>query len=195
MDKTEVARLLNLEGQVKGVVFQTDGGYVEKKWGPTAVKLVEQTIREAGGDLEYAKVRALNWYPLGMRAVSLLGIKEQFGLSDEDIKVMGNTAPKFSFIVKLMMKFFLSPKTTIEHSPDFWNKHYLAGKMETEYHGEEQCALVKLYDFNLHPVACKYLEGYFQRIMQYSTGKPVISEEIECPYKGGTGHIFKLSWA
>ncbi|MBI5699470.1 hypothetical protein HZC35_04065 [Candidatus Saganbacteria bacterium] len=195
MDKNETVRLLAIQGRVKGVVFETDCEYVNKKWGPKGVMLVEQTLRESGCNLEYAKVRALNWYPVGLRAASLLAIKEQFNLTDEDLKIMGNTAPKFSFIVKLMMKFFLSPKMTIEHSPDFWKKHYEAGRMETEYHGDEQYALVKLFDFDLHPVVCRYLEGYFQRIMLYSTGKEVKSSEIECAFNGKAAHVFKLSWA
>ncbi|MBU0671731.1 MAG: hypothetical protein KJ732_01740, partial [Candidatus Margulisbacteria bacterium] len=147
--------------------------YVKKKYGQEGIDKIQNQLKQLGYPFEYDKAKALEWYPLGLRALSLLAIKDTFGLSDEDLKEMGNLAPKFSFLVKIFMKSFVSPKMTVAHAPEFWERHYSVGKLESEYHGDENRAIIKIKDFTLYPEVLKYLEGYFQRVMQYTVGKNV----------------------
>ncbi|MFH1684363.1 MAG: hypothetical protein ABIA67_05735 [Candidatus Margulisiibacteriota bacterium] len=179
LSKKQADEIMKTEGQVKGVVFQTDAEYVKKKHGQEGINKIQNRFKQLGCPFEYDKAKALEWFPIGWRALSLLVIKETFGLSNEDLKEMGNLAPKFSFLVKLFMKSFVSPKMTVEHASEFWKKHYTTGKFEAEYRGDENRAIIKIKDFPLYPEVLKYLEGYFQRIMQYTVGKDVQCKTIK----------------
>lgn len=192
--KEEANRIMKTTGEVKGAVLKIDEQYVKNKWGEAGVKKVKELLRQLGYPIGYEKLKLLEGVPVGLRILSLLAVKEAFNLSDEEIKTMGNTAPKLSFIVKLLMRFFLSPEATVEHAAEFWARHYTVGRLQGEPHRPEKYGLITLTGFPGHPVMCKYLEGYFQRIQQFMEGDEVAVEEIECPYKNGAAHVFKVTW-
>lgn len=192
--KEAVEKIMKTEGQVKGAVLQTDASYVKKIWGEEGLNKVKEELKKLGHPIEYEKAKALEWFPIGLRVLSLLVIKDIFDLSEEDIKTMGNIVPKLSFIVKIMMKFFVSPKMTVEHGPELWSRHYSTGKLEVEHKEKEKFLTVTLKDVKLDPVICKYLEGYFQRIMQFTVGENVKCQEIKCMFKGDPCHVYRVSW-
>jgi len=194
ISKQEADKIMQMKGEVKGVVFQTDREYVKKMWGQESLDKIKKELKKLGYPIEYEKVKALEWHPIGLRVLSLLVIKDSFNMSDEDIKIMGNTAPKLSFIVKLLLRFFVNLKMSFEHASEMWTKHYSVGKLRAEIYEAENWAKVYLEDIKLHPMFCKYLEGYFSRIVQYTINKNIKSEEEKCMFKGGPCHEYKISW-
>ena len=106
INKEELNKLIETEGEVKGVVFQTDAKYVLEKEGEAGLKKIEDKIKEVGLSIDY-KSGAMDSYPIGLRIASLLLIKEVFSWPDSEIRNIGATAPKTSFIVKLLMKIML----------------------------------------------------------------------------------------
>ena len=123
-------------------------------------------------------------------------MKEVFNWQEADFKNMGNEAPKHSFIVKLMIKFFISPRVAFSHAPDYWIKHYNVGVLETtEFDEEKRHAVVRIKEFKTHPIYCRYLEGYFQKLFQIMLpNKKVEIEEAKCMFKDDAYHEYRVNW-
>jgi len=194
--KEDADIIMKLRGEVRGSALQTDAMFIQRKYGEEALNRVNKELQELGYPIEYEKINAMKWYPLGLRLLSLRVIKDIFTLSDEDIKLMGDTAPKYSFIVKLLMKYFISPQETLRRASEYWRKHYSTGIIEAAAfkEGDKQITLF-IKDFKIDPVFCKYLEGYFRRLIQnLFPHKKVESEEIQCMFKGDAYHEFRMFW-
>jgi len=190
----EINKLKSFPGRVRGQVFLTDIGYIREKKGEEGVKLLKNKIKEWGVPLDYDKVKPLDWYPVGFRAISLLAIKEIFGWGEKEIFELGNNAPKFSFIVKLLMKYFLSPKKSFLECPRYWTRHYDIGTLEAyEFNEKKKYLLLRLKDFKVHPIFCPLFRGYFLRIAQYVLrSEKVTIKETKCMFKGDPYHEFLI---
>lgn len=197
LTKEEVQKLFQIEGKVRGAVFQTDAEYIKNKHGEDGLNKVKYELKKLGYPIEYEKIKAMEWQPLGLRAISLLVFKNLFKWKDKDIKLMGNTAPKYSFIIKLLMKFFISVEEAFKNAPEYWEKHYDVGKLEiVELNEDEKYAILHIKDFKVHPVYCKYLEGYLQRIFKFILpNEKVIVKENKCMFKGDDYHEFRGDWS
>jgi len=192
--KEELDKIMSLEGKVRGVTFQTDAEYVKKHFGGEALTKAKEQLAAWGGPIEYEKIQAMGWYPVGLRILSLLAIQVVLNLDDEQIKAMGNEAPKHSFIIKLLAKFVLSIKQTFNKAPEMWKKHYSVGEIFIgEINEPEKYVFLQVRNFSPHPIYCKYLEGYFLRIAQYIIDNPK-SEETKCVFKGAQYHEYKFTW-
>ncbi len=196
LSREDAEQLLSVQGQVRGAAFETDAEYIRNRCGISGLKKVEAAVRDLGKELDYERVSSMEWMSLGLRALSLLVMKDVFGWSDGEIKAMGDAAPKHSFIVKLFMKFFVSPQVAFSHAPDYWTKHYDIGRLEAVSLDEEKRhAVIHLYEFTVHPVYCKYLEGYFGRLFKFMFPKSnVMIEETSCVCNGDSCHEFLVDW-
>lgn len=192
--RDEIARIMKEEGKVRGATMQTDAEYVKRHYGAEGLEKVKKLQQEWGFPIDYDKLKALDWYPIGLRFVSMLGVKEALNLSDEDVRKMGSEAPKYSFVVKLLMKFFLSTEKTFRNAPIYWQKHWSRGKMELgEFNEKNKRMLIWLTDFNIHPIYCRFGEGYYETISRFSlpTAK---CRETKCPTKGDDRHEYLITW-
>ena len=190
--KPKADELMQIPGQVRGAVFETDAEYIRNRYGPEGLDKVMAALDSAGYPIRYGDVKSMEWLPLGLRALSLLIIKDIFNWNDGEIKEMGDAAPKYSFIVKLLMKFFVSPRVAFNHAPEYWVKHYDTGRLvAVELDEEKGHAVIHLHDFRVHPVYCKYLEGYFQRLFKFMYPKSRIEiRETKCMCREDTHHEF-----
>ncbi|MDH4210762.1 MAG: hypothetical protein OEV79_04875 [candidate division WOR-3 bacterium] len=194
--KDEIEQLMAIKGQVRGAVFETDAEYIRNKQGRDGLEKVEAGLRVLEYELNYGDVSSMEWMALSLRALSFLVMKDVFNWSDEEIVAMGDAAPKHSFIVKLFMKFFISPHVAFSHAPEYWTKHYDTGRLEAVSLDEEtRHAVVRLYDFTLHPVYCRYLEGYFGRLFKFMfPNSKVKVRETDCTCNGDSCHEFLVDW-
>lgn len=194
--KAKAEELIQIQGQVRGAVFETDAEYIKNRLGREGLDKVVASLQAAGYPIRYGNVKSMEWLPLGLRALSLLVIKDVFNWNDEEIKEMGDAAPKYSFIVKLLMKFFVSPSVAFNHAPEYWVKHYDTGRLvAAELDEEKGHAVIHLHDFKVHPVYCKYLEGYFQRLFKFMYPSSLIEIiEVKCMCKGDVYHEFVVNW-
>ena len=196
LTKTEIENLIKAPGQVRGVVFNTDAEYVLREKGEEELRRVEEKTKEWGCPIDYKNIRNMEWYPVGLRVVSLLAIKTVFNWDDEKIKDMGHSAPSHSFVVKLLMKYLLTLKQTYEKSPGYWTKHYTVGELKTPEHNEkEKYLVIRLKEYKFHPIICIYFQGYFQRIAQYVIkSEKFTTEETKCMHRGDLYHEFVVHW-
>ncbi|MFH1450998.1 MAG: hypothetical protein ABIF89_00075 [bacterium] len=168
MDKKELQEFLKIKGEIRGVTFETDVKYVVSKWGDEGLERLMKRAKEMGIDLPYKSAETMNWYPLGLRTVSLLLIKDEFNLDDEQIKDMGRMAPHFSFIAKFLFSLFLPLKIFTKDVPRFWKEHYTVGKMVVmESNEEKKIIIVNLEDVELPPVLFTYLNGYLESVCNF----------------------------
>lgn len=196
MDKKDIQDLLKSEGRARGQVFATDIEYVKNNFGEDGVARLKKKIEEWGDPFDYSKIKVMGWYPIGWRVLSLLAMKEVFNWSNKEIFEFGNSAPKYSFIVRLMMKYFLTPKKTFQESSKYWQKHYSVGELDcSEFNGKKRYGVIRLKNFKIHPILCEFYKGYFLRIAQYVLkGDKVSIEETKCPFSGENYYEFLIKW-
>ncbi|MDD5589989.1 MAG: hypothetical protein PHQ47_02330 [Candidatus Portnoybacteria bacterium] len=195
-NEIDLQKLKDHPGKVRGAVFETDAKYVQKKLGDEALAKLQQATKELGWEINYKDIQTMGWYPIGQRAISILAAQKAFGWKDQEVRDMGSSAPKYSFIATMMMKYFVSLKKVFEEIPTYWEKHYTAGKIEPVLLDEENGRMVlHLKDFVLHPVLCQYYAGYFERLGRYVVkGAKVETKETKCNFRGDDFHEMTVSW-
>lgn len=191
----EIAKdLMKIKGEVRGIVFKTDFEFVLKEKGREGFEKLRKKLEEIDSPINYEKINPMGFYPIGLRAISLLVIKNVFGFNEKKIKEIGAFAPKFSFVVKIFLKYFFSVQKMAEQVPKMWRKHYTIGELRAEVNEKERWGILRLENFIVHPILCPYLEGYFLTILKMITNSEVVSEEIKCNFKGDKFHEFFLRW-
>ena len=123
LTKELAKELMEIKGEARGVVFKTDADSILKQKGREGLRRVEKRLKEVDYPIEYGKIKEMDFYPIGLRAVSLLAIKEVFNFSKEDIKKIGTEAPKISFIIKLFTQYFFSLNQLAQKAADIWQRH------------------------------------------------------------------------
>ena len=197
INKETIDQLMKIKGEVRGVVLKTDEGYILKEKGEEGITQLEKKLEDLGHPIKYDQIKTMGFYPVGLRILSLLVIKELFNFNDEVIRKMGNFATKKSLIIRLFIKYFLSmERVVMKESPKMWDKHWTVGKLvPVELNEKQKYAVIRIEEFNLHPVYCTYLEGYFAGIVQMLIKLPKIdSKETKCAFKGDAYHEFTIKW-
>ena len=193
--KDEIKKLMEIPGKGKGVTLRCVVDYVREKKGDGAVKLLEKEMKDLGCPLEFANVKNLDWYPVGSRVVAFVVAKKVFNWGDEDIKDLGRAAVKFSFMVKLIMNYFISPRAVFFLAPKHWRKHYNIGTIETaDWRKKEKIGILHMKDFEVHPTFCTFLCGYFEGMGRLSGATNATCEETKCIHKSDSYHEFIIRW-
>jgi len=182
-------------GEVKGVVFDTDKRFILNKEGEEGLKKVEKEMEDMGVPFSYNEVKGSEYYPLGMRILSLIAISRAFNLSVEKVKEMGSRAPLTSFVVRFFAKYMFSAESVFKKAADIWSKHYTVGELEgLEMNKEEKRATIRVKDLVTHPILCDYLSGYFSSLVNMAEGAESRVEETKCYFKGDEYHEFLIKW-
>jgi len=196
--KEEIEKLMNKDVETRGVVLKTDSEYILEKQGESGLKRLEAELEKMGQPIKYQEIKNMDFCPAGLRVLSLLAIKKVFGFDDEEIKEMGFIATKKSLIIKLFVRYFLSTERVFyKEAPRIWQKHWTKGTLvPIELNEKEKYAVLRLEDFELHPIYCSvYLRGYFSGILQMLIKTPKITcQETKCSFKGDQYHEYLLKW-
>ena len=191
--KEEIKKLMEMPGKVRGTSFRTASQYILEKEGKEGLKRLEKEMENLGHPLDFSKVKNLEWYPVGLRALVFILLRKVFNWQDKDMIEMGSASPKFSFIVKITLKYLISPRKVFELASKHWRQHWTGGVLEqAEWH--EKWCILRLKDFKFHPDYCLFLCGYFPRMGQLGGGKNVTCEETKCIHKGDPYHEFLIKW-
>ncbi len=197
LNKEIAEKLMAIEGKIRGMDLKADAEFVLKKEGEEGLRKIEERLKELNFPIEYRKVRSMDFYPGGLKALSLLAVKTVLGWDDQIIEEMGRKASKVSLIIKVFVRFFGSlSRFFFKESPQIWNKYWTVGKcVPKEFNESEKFAVVQLQDFRLHPIYCLYLKGYFTTVTRLATGsEKIICQETKCVFRGDPCHEFLLKW-
>jgi len=148
-----------------------------------------------GFPLEYKEIKTMSFSPVGLSVIFVTTIKEIFNFDKEDFKKWGVSVVKFSLIMKIFMKYFVSLKLISGQVSKIWREHYTIGDLEmSEYSEEERYAILRLKNFRLSNIYCNIYEGYFAKTAEMVVKAPVTCKETKCMFKGDEYHEFLLTW-
>ena len=195
--KDEAKKVMEMTlGDVRAVTLQTHFRYIREKEGEEGLRKVLDKFKELGYPMDPAKLKPLDWVKTALADLAVIVAKYTFGWEDKDVFDMGNQAPKYSLIVKLFLKTFLSLKRVFQECPKYWAKHFTEGTLKaTEFNDKEKYLILHL-KHSCHPIICIFYAGYFLRIGQYvmTQGTKITIEETKCMSKGSPYHEFLIRW-
>jgi len=197
LNKELADQIMAMPGEARGVVFKTDGDYILKEKGEDGLKKLGDELIALGYPIEYKKIEALSFYPIGLRIISLLAIQKVFSFDEAKIKELGSFASRTSLMVKLFINYFLSvEKVFFNEAPKIWRKHYSVGDfLPTEFNEKDKYGIIQLKNYQFHPIFCLYLGSYLCGFFQMLIKSPEISfEETKCPFRGDDYHEYKIRW-
>jgi len=197
LTKEIAKKLMEIKGEARGVVFKTDIEYILGEKGEEGIKKLEDELEKLGYPVKFKEIKTMEFYPVGLRAISLLAIKKVFNFDDEKIKEMGFYGTKISLIIKFFIKYVFSfQRVFFKESPKIWREHWTIGEMApVELNEEKKYAILRLKDFNLHPIYCRFLEGYISGLIQLMVKSPkIICEETKCTFRGDEYHEYLIKW-
>jgi len=197
LNKELADQIMAMPGEARGVVFKTDGDYILKEKGEDGLKKLGDELIALGYPIEYKKIEALSFYPIGLRIISLLAIQKVFSFDEAKIKELGSFASRTSLMVKLFINYFLSvEKVFFNEAPKIWRKHYSVGDfLPTEFNEKDKYGIIQLKNYQFHPIFCLYLGSYLCGFFQMLIKSTEISfEETKCPFRGDDYHEYKIRW-
>lgn len=197
LTKEFTKKLMEIEGEIRGIDLKSDGDFVFKEKGEEGLKKVEEEVKKNGYPIEYKKIKTGNFYPAGFKALSLLAIKKALGFDNKKIEEMGAVAVKIPFLLTIFTKYFSPlPRFFFRETPKIWRKFWTRGEfIPLELNEEKKFAIIKMKDFNLHPIYCVYLKGYFSTFTRFVTGSHKITcEETRCFFRGNEDHEYLIKW-
>jgi len=188
--------LQNTGGKVRGEAIISRMAYIRHQKGEAGVRAVGKKLKEAGCRIELGKLQSLSWYPEACGIVIILAAQEVFGWGETDIFAMGENAPKISFLVKLLMKYFVSVEKTFLASPANWRKHHTTGTLEAfDFNSRDKHIIIRLKDYKAHPAMCVFLRGYFSQFARMVIKSEKIEvRETKCMFAGADCHEFSIIW-
>lgn len=189
-------KLMKIEGECRGMHLKNDADFVLSKKKKEGLQRVEEMLEKIDCPIKYREIKALGFYPVGWRPISLLAIKNVFGWQDKEIRELCGFATGISLIVKIYMKFFYSVEKIAKRAPKIWREYFTKGKLiVSDYDEEKKYAILEVRDFALHSVFCRCLEGYFENVIKMIVkAKEVKCKETKCTFEGQDCHQFKITW-
>jgi len=194
--KELVEKLMKIKGETRGMSLKDDAVYVLSKKGEVGLKKVEEELEKVGCPIKYEKIRSLEYYPIGWRAISLLALKKTFGWGDEEFRELGGFAPGNSIIVRVYTKFFHSIRKVAKVAPRIFEEYFTVGELVVpDYDEEKKYAITEVKGLNLHPVFCRLLEGYLASVVNMVVkSEEVRGRETKCTFAGQDCHRFEVTW-
>jgi hypothetical protein len=169
VSRDEINEIFDCNGRVRGVALCTDAEYLRRHEGEDALLNVQKVTQEMGHPIDYRNIKPMEWYPIGLRATSLNAIVESFNWNDEQLRKMGISAPKYSIITKMMLRYFVSVGMIVNRIQMYWNKNYTVGTIEAKL--DDSSVFIRLEDCKIPRSLFPYLEGYFIGALGMVIGK------------------------
>lgn len=192
----DIKKYLKIKGRVRGDVLKTDFNYIKKKEGAAALKKLEKEIKKYGIDLGAESVKSTSWYPVGYKAIIFDLIEKKYNWSDYQFEKMGQFAHKESFIVRTLLRYFVSFQKTVEETPNFWAKYWSVGELVPyKLDEKEKYLILRLKNVNIHPKLCLYFKGHFKAIAGLIIKSEKLSiKETKCAFKDDKVHEYLIEW-
>lgn len=195
LTKRLASKLMKIKGETRGISIKSDWETILRKKGKKGLNKLEARMAELGFPIKYKEIKTMDFYPIGLDGISVLAIKEIFGLDEKQIEELGAAAVKFSLFLKIFMKYFFSTRLLAKETPEMWRRHYTVGDLEVaEMDEKKKYAILRLRDFAIHPTYCFVLKGYFSTILQMAVKVPITCKETKCVFRGDEYHEYSFKW-
>ena len=196
ISKKEISEIRKLKGQLRVAAFHSDAKYLERVEGKEKLEEVRRVIKKVEPDFDLEGKASSSWCPLYWGVLVLLTVKEVCSWGDKEIYEMGRRSPRYSFIVRTILRYFSSFERVCQEAPNYWKKFYSVGSLELgEFNESQKYAVFKIKDFESHPILCLYFQGFFQGLIEITNpAEKVAIKERKCVSKGDKYHEFVVSW-
>jgi hypothetical protein len=196
LQKEDLEIINSNKGMVAGFSLREDLGFVLEKEGKEGLEKIEKAMEDLGYQLKYNQIQRYQWYPLSLNFLILILIKKIFGWQEEKIIEWGKRNARKDLFIKLALKYFFSLEQTLKKATEYWKRYFSVGELKVEeINKNERYLYFVIKEFLGHPLFCLILRGYFEQMLSYVLPKETIkSEEVECCFKGGSSHRFKITW-
>ncbi len=184
------------EGKVKGEIIRMVLEYIKREKGEEGLKKIEGKLEELGYPLYFQEIKSFEEYRECQFVLILLLVRDIFGWTEEEIREMGVFAAKSSMIAKVLFKYFGSLTRFVEEIPNYWKKYSDFSSLKIiNFNEEEKFVIFQLNDYNFHPLACAYHQGFFLAIACFSIrGENILLTETKCSHRGDKSHEYKITW-
>jgi len=190
-----VKKLMAIPGEARGVTLKVDWEFILRKEGKEGLEKLERKMAELGYPLKFEEIKTMDFYPIGLDALSMTVIGEVFNYDKQKFIEIGETALKFSIFLKVFLKYFVSPKQAINEASKMWRRHYSVGDLiVAEFNEDRGYAVLRLENFRLSKIHCYNLLGYFSKILEMIVNAKVSIEERKCVFDGDGYHEYFLKW-
>ncbi len=198
-DKTleEIAKeLLAYPGMVRGEIFRTHAEYIKLREGEEGLRRLKEKMKELGAPINFSETKPFEWVREGVSSLSIVTAKEIFNWTEKDVFEMGRYAPKVSFIIKLFVRYLVSPKKVFEEASKYWDKHFNFGSLEpVEYNEEKGIIRLRVRGYKTHPTLCIFHAGFFKGIIEFTIKSNKLDiKEVKCMHKGDDFHEYLITW-
>lgn len=193
--KESADRLMAVQGKVRGEKFHTHAAYINQREGDEGLRAIEKKMEEMGYPFKFEDVYSFSWYPVGYSPLIMILAKTLFNWTDKDIFDMGYSAPKYSFLFKMALRWVISVEKICKEAPKYWEKHYDFGQIKAAHIDiDKKRVVVRLSGFKLDSIMCPYLQGYILRMLQYAIKEEARVEENKCIHKGDDYEEYIVTW-
>lgn len=194
--KEEIEKITQIRGNVRGAVFQSHASFIMERRGREGLKAVEKKMAGLGYLLNFKKINVGGWYPKFLSILTVVTAKDLFNWTEKDVFEMGKSAPKYSFISKMLMTYFISLGRFLAEVPKYWKKHFDTGELKVaEFNEVKKYIILREKNHSSHPLMCFYHAGYYQRIAgNVIRSEKITIEETKCVFKGDPYHEYIIRW-
>ena len=193
--KIEAEEILKIQGHERGTDIKYLVNYAKLKKGEEGHRQIVEALRAIGYELpDIDKLDNMEWIPASLPTIYMVAMAKVFEWTEQDLVDMGKSLMSYSTIMRVFVKFFVSPLQTFKAGAKRWNIHYDFGHGEvTDFTGHS--LVFRLSNFKKHKATCYYLLGFFTTIVELGTGsKNVKTIERKCVFNGDDCHEFYFSW-
>lgn len=192
----DLEKIIQVEGNTRGAIFQSHASFIQDKKGQEGLTAVEKKMAELGYPIIFKKIKTGEWYPESLSVLIMLSVENLFNWTEKDIFEMGSSAPKHTFISKILMRYFISLERFIAEVPKHWRKHLDFGELKAVQFDEKKKYIIlqeKVPKF--HPILCVYHTGYYQGITKYIIkSQKIYVEETKCIFKESPYNEYLIRW-
>ncbi len=194
--KAIAERIKNIKGNVKGDAIVNHVAFIRSREGKEALKAVEKKMKDLGHQIDFTTINRFDWYPAALASFVMIVAREMFNWNDDVIIESGKFGARNSFIMRMFVRVFVSPKNFFEFLPRYWKKQYDFGELNlVELDENKKSATVRIKNYEINKINCLAFLGYGQEMARYATGSESIAiNEVKCIYNGDPYHEFKIMW-
>ncbi|MBD3208214.1 MAG: hypothetical protein GF370_02040 [Candidatus Nealsonbacteria bacterium] len=194
-----IERLKKMEGQIRGCCLKTMVDFLLKTEDKKFLPDIQNKLAEYGFDRDLREVKILNWYPVSYIIASFFSFYEVLDWGEEEVKQAGRNCPKSSALIMFRIStsiYVISMEKAFMMLPSAYKKLVNFGSLEaSELNKEERYFTARIKDFPVHPLYCKFIEGFGEGLWEVLTSSEEIScKERKCNFRGGPYHEFILKW-
>jgi len=184
-----------LDAKCRGSTFTANVKFIQSQLGDIGVQKVQEAFARVQCLHSFKEFKEMDWYPLRCRVHFLEAVHTLWPKNPKKIKQLGKHAAMDKGIIKFFVRFTMNPEQVLKKTQEYWSQYYTMGELEaTKVDIDAKTCTVVLRNFDLAPIFCEYLEGYFAGVLSLTGVKNASIKEVGCSFKDGTDHVFEGSW-